>query len=280
MPPAALDPGQRGVLQSAVATSGRWYRVRRFGRETPALVGVVTRRKDWDLLLRERWYRVPVRTAPDRLAEFRHFAFYQASAFGPEKWAVNYRAEVRGIRRVRRIELLPDELGHPRAEHDYFRVDVGELQPLPRPIPSRRLRRIVFIPTSLERLLSATEVNDLFRTSPIEDILYLALRKEGLEPERQFFVREDGVGSLLDLTLFCRDGDLNIECDGDRWHLGRGRAGADRARDNRLTAAGWRILRFSGDEIRERTPDCVERIVRAVRRLGGPASGRRTGRRT
>ncbi|MBM3314996.1 DUF559 domain-containing protein [candidate division WOR-3 bacterium] len=251
------------------------FRVRLYGRETPALVGVVTRRRDWELLLRERWYRVPARTAPEGLDKARFLAFYQTGTFGPEKWAVNYYSEVRHVRRVRRIDLLPGEPDHPRAQDEYYRVDVAGLKPLPGPIPSRRLRRIVFIPTSLERLLRAREVNDLFRTSPIEDILYDGLKDDGLEPERQYFVREDGAGSMLDLTLFCRDGNLNIECDGDRWHTGPERAASDRERDNRLASGGWTILRFSGGDIRDRPGYCLGTVRKAVQTLGGPARGGR-----
>ena len=83
----------------------------------------------------------------------------------------------------------------------------------------------MFIPTSLGRLLRATEINDLFHTSPIEDQLYDALRGGGLFAERQYLVRvyeprapRDSTGYMLDLALFCRDGNLAIECDGRTYH--------------------------------------------------------------
>ncbi|MEO0080621.1 MAG: DUF559 domain-containing protein [candidate division WOR-3 bacterium] len=246
-----------------------WFRVRLFKPETPALVGVVTRRKDWRLVKTKHWYRIPVRTAPDGLERVRFLAFYQTSTFGSERWAVNYYAEVKGISRVRRRELLPDELDHPRADAVYFRIDIGELQRLPRPIPSRRWRRIVFIPTSLERLMKAREINELFRTSQIEERLFSLLCKEGLEAERQFVVYDGENGHMLDLALFCRDGNLNIECDGDAYHTGPAKVKLDRNRDNRLTAAGWRILRFSGREIMAEPESCLKLVKQAVRLLGG-----------
>ncbi|MEO0073443.1 MAG: hypothetical protein ABIK43_02115, partial [candidate division WOR-3 bacterium] len=125
-------------------------RVHLYGRETPALVAVVNRHRDWNILLTQHWYRIPVRTAPAELKQFRYLAFYQTGIFGAERWAVNYYAKVKRVSRKRRIELLPDEASHPRAEDLYYRVEVEELLPLPRPIPSLRLRRIVFIPSSLE----------------------------------------------------------------------------------------------------------------------------------
>jgi very-short-patch-repair endonuclease len=245
------------------------WRVRVFGNETPALVGIVTRRKDWDLIRLQHWYRIPVRTAPEGLDNVRFLAFYQTRSFGKEKWAVNWYARVRGISRVKRRELLPDEPAHARAGAEYYKVELGELERLPHSIPSRRWRRIVFVPTSLERLLRAEEINDLFKVSPIEEKLYFTLKDMGLPAERQLFVREEGTGFMLDMAVFCRDGNLDIECDGELYHAGRDKADADRERDNKLTTAGWHILRFSGRRIMGDTDKCVQTVRRTVRRLGG-----------
>lgn len=224
-------------------------RNRAWGREAPALVCVVTRPKDWRLLREQHWYRIPVRTAPPELATARYLAFYQTRAFGSEKWSVNWYALVLGMQQRTRRELLPDEPDHPRAEDEYWQVQVGELVPLPAPIPSRRLRRIVFIPTTMERLLVAAEINDLFRSSPIEDRLYDALRRAGIESERQYYVREQGEGFMLDMAIMTKGRKLAIECDGEAYHSGREKAARDRRRDNALNAGGWHVLRFSGGEI-------------------------------
>ena len=251
------------------------WRVRVFGSETPALVGVVTRKKDWELVQSEHWYRIPARTAPDGLETVRHLAFYQTKLFGVEKWAVNWYAPVRAISRAERRDLLPDEPKHPRAGAEYYKVVLGKLQRLPNPIPSRRWRRIVFIPTSLERLLHAHEINDLFKVSPIEEKLYFTLRDVGLPAERQYFVREGISGYMLDMAVFCRDSNLDIECDGEAYHVGRDKAEQDRQRDNALTTAGWHILRFSGRSILSDTDKCVQTVRRTVRRLGGASDASR-----
>jgi len=256
-------------LQCGVSGRKPVWRVRVFGPETPALVGIVTRRKDWELVRSEHWYRIPARTAPEGLDSIRYLAFYQTRLFGNEKWAISWYAPVLGMNRAMRRELLPDELDHPRAGAEYYKLALGELTRLPHPIPSRRWRRIVFIPTSLERLLRAQEINDLFKVSPIEEKLYFTLKDAGLPPERQFFVREEGAGYMLDMACFCRDGGLDIECDGEAYHSGRDKAEADRERDNALTTAGWRILRFSGRSILRDPDRCAESVRRTVQRLGG-----------
>lgn len=258
-----------GGLQCGMSGCRTAWRVRVFGDETPALVGIVTQQKDWDLVRFAHWYRIPVRTAPAGLEKVRYLAFYQTRVFGEEKWAVNWYAPVLGMSRATRRELLPDEPRHARATAEYWRVELGELRRLLHPIPSRRWRRIVFIPTSLERLLRAKEINDLFKVSPIEEKLYFTLKDAGLPAERQFFVREEGTGYMLDMAVFCRDGSLDIECDGEQYHSGRAKAEQDRDRDNKLTTAGWRILRFSGRRIVGDTDKCVETVRRTVRRLGG-----------
>lgn len=239
------------------------------GKETPALVGVITEKRDWRILETEHWYRIPVKSAPEELPKAKYLAFYQTSVFGDEKWAVNYYAGVKGLVATKRIDLLPDEPNHERAEEAYYRVEVGELKRLPHPIPSLRLRRIVFIPTSLERLLSAREINDLFMTSPIEDRLYFRLKDVGFDTERQFLVREAGTGYMLDMALFCSDGKLDIECDGELYHSGKERAEQDRSRDNALTSDGWGILRFSGKQIQDHTGQCLKVVHKTVRKLGG-----------
>lgn len=251
-----------------------WDRVTQYGDETPALVGIVTRKKDWGLIQTEHWYRIPVKSAPDGLSQIKYLAFYLTKALGEGRWSVSHYAEVKRLSQVKRLELLPDEPRHKRAAEPYYKIDIGALRSLPNPIPSRRWRRLVFIPTSLERLRRAQEINDLFRTSPIEDRLYAAMKDVGLPAERQYLVRER-TGHMLDLALFCHDGNLDIECDGEHYHSGRGKAIEDRTRDNDLTSGGWRILRFSGSEINHDPGSCLELVRRTIRRLGGVAKARR-----
>jgi hypothetical protein len=128
----------------------------------PTLVAVINNPRDMEIARTEGWYRIPVKHAPQRLGAD-YLAFYQTGAFGEgERWRVNFYAPVRRVRRVRRRDLLPDEPDHPRADDEYYKFELGPLARLPRPIPSRRLRRITFIPTTLKRLLSAQEINDLW----------------------------------------------------------------------------------------------------------------------
>lgn len=154
------------------------------------LVAIVPRPADFITAQREHWYRIPCRTAPDMLPAARWLAFYHTAAFGEHRWAVHFLAPIEGIERALRRDLLPDEPEHPRADEPYFRVRLGSLTSLAHPVPSLRRRRIVFIPTTLAKLQAASEINDLYHESPLEDDLWGALRRAGIPAERQWYIAE------------------------------------------------------------------------------------------
>ncbi len=135
--------------------------------DAPVLVAVVTRPCDLEHARADGWYRVPIRRAPRGLAAD-YLAFYQTAAFGVERWAVRYVAPVHSVGLARRRELLPDEPLHPRADERYYRFALGPLWALPAPVPSRRLRRVTFIPTTFGQLLHASDVAELWHTAPVD----------------------------------------------------------------------------------------------------------------
>jgi len=237
--------------------------------EARVLVAVMNNRRDFELAREQGWYRIPLKRAPRQVgADF--LAFYQTAAFGPEeRWAVNYYAPVKRYRIVTRVELLPDEADHPRASDRYFKVEIGPLRKLPRPVPSRRLRRITFIATTLERLLSAREINDLWLGNPLQERLWAALKAEEIEPEREVEVREGPGVYAADFAIPCAEGEVVILC-GERAFEEQ----PPRLRERAVsygTAAQRIVLRFGAQEMAEGLPDCVAAIAVAVARLGGPA---------
>ena len=126
------------------------------------LVAVVTRPRDLAAARDEGWYRIPLRRAPRSLAA-EYLAFYQTAAFGAERWAVRYLAPVRAVEIAARAALLPDEPRHARASERYYRFVLGPVQALPTTLPSSRLQRISFIPTTYGQLLRARDVAELWR---------------------------------------------------------------------------------------------------------------------
>lgn len=136
--------------------------------DAPVLVAVLPQVADLQRARDHGWYRIPMRRAPPILAAS-YLAFYQTGVFGAERWAVRYAAPVRAVGIATRRDLLPDQSAHPRADERYYRFDLGPLEALPLAIPSKRLRRITFIPTTVGQLLRARDVVELWH-APENDV--------------------------------------------------------------------------------------------------------------
>jgi very-short-patch-repair endonuclease len=66
-----------------------------------------------------------------------------------------------------------------------------------------------------------------------------------------------------------RDARLIVETDGHRHHGTRAAFERDRARDARLIAAGWRVVRFTERQVRDEA-DAVADLLRIVLDLEAP----------
>lgn len=172
------------------------------------LVALMNNGRDWEIAQTLGWYRIPVERAPRQVGAD-YLAFYFSAAFEPAlRFTVACYAPILAYRLLSRAELLPDQADHPRAGARYFKLEIGPLTRLDPPIPSRRLRRIAFIPTTLERLLHAGEINDLWDKGKGQDALWAALKGAGIDAERQVEVNEGGVEYVADFVI----GALRVVC--------------------------------------------------------------------
>jgi hypothetical protein len=143
------------------------------------LIAVMNKPRDLQIARLLGWYRIPLQTAP-KTVRVDWLGFYQTKAFGEERWSVRYLAAVRGHEMVTRAELLRDESDHLRADEPYYKIQLGPLQALQRPIPSRRWRRFTFLYTTGERLLRAEDLKDLrLPCSQERDLLWRMMRERG-----------------------------------------------------------------------------------------------------
>jgi very-short-patch-repair endonuclease len=237
------------------------------------LVAIMNKKRDFKTLREQRWYRVPVKSVtwhwpPEWLA------FYQTRIFGGEAYAVNYFGHVRDVWHVKRSDLFPREKPNPKSGKEYYQVWLDSLEPLYRPIYSRRWRYIVFIPTTRHKFDEAVEINDLYRGSRLEDRLWAELKSRQIDAERELDIKLKQQHFKLDFAVFCRQGNLDIEVDGEACHSGEERHALDRQRNNALTSAGWQVLRFSGYEICDKLATyCVPSIADTIETLGGLRGG-------
>lgn len=145
--------------------------------EDRVLVAYLPTPADLRLIEEKGWYRIPLTAVPKGLyAEY--FAFYLGSAFGSQKWAIHSYARRLGHELASRRSLIPAEPDHPRADALYYKVQLGPLQPLTRPIVSLRWRRVTFLHTTWDRLVTAVEINDLFlEGEPFVDRAFATLKE-------------------------------------------------------------------------------------------------------
>jgi hypothetical protein len=139
------------------------------------LVAVINNARDLEIARTEGWYRIPIKRAPAQVGAD-YLAFYLTGRFAPElRHRVTYYAPIRAYRLARRVELLPDQADHPRAQESYFKIEIGPLQALDAPVISEKMRRITFISTSLEQLLHAREIRELWHKPSYRETLWRAL---------------------------------------------------------------------------------------------------------
>jgi hypothetical protein len=221
------------------------------------LVAIINNAEDLRRAAAEGWYRIPQRTAPRRIGAD-YLAFYQTGAFKrqDEAQTVTYYAPTRRYRLLTRRELLPAEANHPRADDYYFRIDLGPLQRLARPIPAAKFHRVTFIHTTLEQLLTAQDVTDLFRQSDPFETLWQALREHGLRPLKNRLLGERPV----DIALRARGGYLGICCVEESMA---------QERPLPLQADRWELLPLSHTQITQDLDGCLRRIGAALIQLGG-----------
>ncbi|MGM9509576.1 endonuclease domain-containing protein [Larkinella sp. GY13] len=237
------------------------------------LVALLKDKTDFTIAQEQGWYRIPVSTrVPDmvRKGTIKYIAFYFKKIFGDWKYSIRQYTPVTTITEVTRRELMPHQSYHPKAGNKYYKISFGPLQDLPRPIVSHRGRQLLFIPTTLHKLLEADEINDIFADSPLENRLWAELKKNNLPAERQFFLQTNEANWICDFAFFCKTGTINVECDGDAYHMKPEQVIYDKTRNNEITAvANWAVLRFTTKHLMEDMPYTIQTIKRKIDKFGG-----------
>lgn len=190
--------------------------------------------------------------------------------------------------RVHRADLAPDEIqllsdGSLVTAPMRTVADLGRVLSLQQAVVSAdsalrlELASVAELKTALRsargqgsgRLRQVSELVDPLSGSVLESLLRVVLVTAGLPvPKTQYWI-QDG-SQLLTRVDFCwPDRRLIVEADGFAFHSDRAAYRRDRERMNRLEQLGWRVLRFTWEDVRRR-PDHVIGVVRGC--LGAVAA--------
>jgi hypothetical protein len=138
------------------------------------LVCLLPTPRDMEIARLLGWYRIPLRTAP-KVVSVDYLAFYQPGSFAERGGQIEFVAPVRGHELASRAELLKDEADPTRAKEEYFKMQIGPLERLSRPIVAEKWRWHTFLYTMGEYVLSANTLNDLVVQSDERALLWKSL---------------------------------------------------------------------------------------------------------
>jgi len=181
------------------------------------LVCLLPTPRDMEIARLLGWYRIPLRTAP-KVVSVDYLAFYQPGSFAERGGRIEFVAAVKGHELATRAELLKDEAGHPRAGEEYFKVQIGPLERLSRPIVAEKWRRLTFLYTTGEYLLKAQTLNDLVVQSDERALLWKSLR-ERAEQNQQYKVDvpDDIDPAVLIALLGIKEPQADYVSEEDEW---------------------------------------------------------------
>ena len=66
---------------------------------------------------------------------------------------------------------------------------------------------------------------------------------------------------------------IGIEADGEIWHNNPDKIAKDKRRDSELAANGWIIVRFTDKEINDHPQDCLNVLIKAIKKRTGMSEG-------
>ncbi|MBZ0316442.1 MAG: hypothetical protein K8L91_08485 [Anaerolineae bacterium] len=157
--------------------------------EDAVLVGVVSRKRDFEIARDQHWYRVPTKQAPNGItARYIALFFSSAKTFGEQASTIAYYAEIAGYELTHRRDLLPDESPHARDDEEYYKLQFRELIERTPPIVNKpKPHRFAFIYTTWDRFEQAHHIRDLYSTSDyFVDRVFHALKQGGINPLRSW----------------------------------------------------------------------------------------------
>lgn len=235
------------------------------------LVALMNSPADFRIAQEHLWYRIPVQYAPPIIREgnAKLISFYHTSEFQKEKYTIQWFGEIKKISIAKRQELFPKETLNSKSNKEYYKVEFTKLKQLPIPIIGLRPRRVLFIPTTEQKFFSAKEINFLFNSSSLEDKFWNELLTKNIYAEREYFISISNKNYFLDFAVFCKNKNIDVEVDGDFFHMNSDAVRNDKQRSNLLESKGWSVLRFTSKDIEDNLADSISIVKETVNKYGG-----------
>jgi len=179
------------------------------------LIGILPGQKDLEIARLLGWYRIPLRFAP-KIVNVDYLAFYQTTAFGIDhQWRIECFTQVRGVELTTRRELLKDETEHSRAGEEYYKLILGPLQIMGRPILAGKWKRITFLYTTGELFYKAHTINELLVKTDERQILWRSLREKAMRGN--IYKDEDLPEIPIDPAILLMLGDFHQVAEKEDW---------------------------------------------------------------
>lgn len=129
------------------------------------LIGAMKNKRDWEFARDQGWYRIPVKKMAN-FTDIEYIGFFMSGHalqddLKGKPSGIYYYAEVAGVELRYRHELVPDNKST-RANDQYYRLALRNLQPLSTPILNPTKRRFAFIYTTGDRFQAGTKIADLY----------------------------------------------------------------------------------------------------------------------
>ncbi|MBI5138640.1 MAG: DUF559 domain-containing protein [Candidatus Vogelbacteria bacterium] len=232
------------------------------------LVAVLKDERDFNLLFCEYWYRIPQIYLPKR--KFTHIAFYQPAIFGKDGKCVRFYGRIADKEMRTRLELLPNEPNHPRANDSYCKFTFEKIVELRHSVRNIIPRRVSFGFTDIASLRRANDILELYHVPKTEQIVADTLKSRGIPVRTELTVIDPKSKRRVrvDLAIECTNGDIAIECDNDKAHKGKLQQKRDGAKDMLLDQLGWHVMRLKEHDILNGLESVITQIQTKVHSLG------------
>jgi hypothetical protein len=180
------------------------------------LTAIIPSPRDLEIARILGWYRIPFRFAP-KIVHVDYIAFYQPAAFGEgHAHCIETIAEVRGVELTTRKELVREEPNHPRADEEYYKIQIGPLIELGDPIRAERWKRITFFYTTGKYLSRAEKIKDLIIHTDERKILWRNLKENAAKFNPRIDVQEENFELNEDILILL--GALHLIRENPDWY--------------------------------------------------------------